>query len=361
MIYGIIPYFIILGIIMFFYYNNTIYNKDNQKLNVWIILTFLSMTLFAGLRDLSVGTDTRAYVNGFLSEESISNNISLKEFMLSEPGYYLLKYITRNITINYWLLLVFIAGICYFIILYSIDKYSKNGLISLFIYITLGYYTFCFNAARQAIAVSIFVLSIPCILNNNFIKYSLIVCIAALFHKSVLIAIPLFYLFRLPYSWRSITILGIISIIITIELPTILSSASEIENRYSVYAENKATGGYLLTLFYILLSVFFCYLRNRISKDSLKNYDILLQMLICGSLIYFIVSITGSYVELQRFAAYFQIASIFLFAEIINKHKTVINPVLFSAICIGCLIFYYIFVSTMAKLTPYKFNQIIFS
>lgn len=354
MLVAAFPYFAFLAITMLAY---SLQQKSKSQQKVSVAITYLCMVLFAGLRNQTVGTDTMSYVRAFYNVYNRVFSEDIIKVLLDEPGYYYLELFARQFSDNYWVILCTISGLCYALVLYSISKHSENRLFSLFIYITLGYYTFCFNAARQAIALSVYLLALPCLYNRRFIHYCILVCVAALFHKTVLIAIPLYFLFVMKYSWKSLSLVIVAAVLISNMLPSFLNSAAEMEGRYMLYSTVKATGGYLLTLFYVIMAVFFILMRKDIMKDHRKEYDIYLQMLICGSVIYVVVSLTGSYVELTRFAAYFQIASIFLFAKIYNSNIRVINPIFMGTICVGCLIFFYIFITTMAALVPYSFNQ----
>ncbi len=357
----VLPYFYFLALtIIFFSISSSIRKGENVSIfNPALILTFLTMVLFAGLRSADVGTDTWSYVLIYKYKNIGAIDIFNQDSLTKEPGFTLIQKTALSISPNYWALLVMVAVICYSLILYSIIKQSKNRVLSLFFFITLGYYTFCFNAARQAVAISIYLLAIPYILKKEFWKYSLIVLIAALFHRSVLIAIPLYFIFRQKYSGKSLLLLSIISIIVALILPYLIDVASEINVKYNLYKKTTATGGYLLTLFYVLLSIFFIYMRKNIPKVDKRKYDIYLQMLICGSIIYLIVILTGRYIELCRCAAYFQISSIFLVALLFNKRNGMASRQLLVPIVISCLIYYYIYLVRFANLVPYTLNPTI--
>lgn len=359
MLFSALPYFIFLGISLIVFslqrqsHIRTIFNPAT-------ILTFLCMTLFAGLRGKYVGTDTASYVYGFSNFDNEPFAGSFFEIFFDEPGFHLLEVIIHLITDQYWGMLVAIAGICYAIILYVINKHSENRILSLFVYITLGYYLFCFNAARQAIAISIYLLAFPCIVKKQFLKYCIIVIIAAMFHRTVLITLPIYFILKMHYSWKSIALIVASGIIVGLTLPSLIVSASQIDERFLAYNTLKASGGYLLTSFYVLLTAFFIIMRAKIGESLIREYDIFLQMLICGSVIYIVVMLTGAYIEISRFAAYFQISTIFLFAKIFNRYKPLVSGRVMAMICIGCLLYYYVFVTTIAGLIPYTLNQELF-
>lgn len=354
-----LPYFIFLGIVMLIFSQ---YHDDRgrfrDKYNIIpVVLTTLCMILFAGLRDETVGTDTMAYVRKFTQLSFFTPEKDTYKFLKSEPGYYLVQKIAAMFSENYCALLCTIATICYAIVMKAVLRFSDNKLLSLFIYITLGYYTFCFNAARQAIALSIYLLAIPAIINKQFIRYAVIVLIAALFHKSVLIALPLYFIFRMRYTWKSVVVIIFVGVITAQLLPYLLETAKDVDDRYKLYADSEAVGGYLLTTFYVLLAIFCIFMRRMVFQEDLRNYDVFLQMLICGSVIYLVVSLTGSYVELTRFAAYFQISTIFLFPLLFKNRSNPHRNLTLGLFVCGCLIFFNIYISSMAALIPYTLNE----
>jgi hypothetical protein len=84
-------------------------------------------------------------------------------------------------------------------------------------------------------------------------------------------------------------------------------------------------------------------------------------MLVVGSAVYLMVALTGSYVELTRFAAYFQVASIFLWAMLVRERRTHLSPFVYVVAIVGHLAYFAIFLSQMANLTPYLWNPNLFN
>ena len=84
-------------------------------------------------------------------------------------------------------------------------------------------------------------------------------------------------------------------------------------------------------------------------------------MLVVGSAVYVLVALTRSYVELTRFAAYFQIACVFLWPMIVRERRTPLSPLVYVVAVVGHLGYFAIFLSQMANLTPYLLNPNLFS
>lgn len=334
--------------------------KKNNR--TWLIGLFLVMALFAGLRSAEVGTDTSGYASGF--EEMRYEQRNLEEegsgALLEEPGYYYLQKWLGSYSNEYVVLLIGTAAIFCFFVLYSVKRNSVAPVISLFVFITLGYYTFVFNAARQGLALSIYMIAIPFLIEKRIRPYVLCVLCAAMFHKTIVIALPLYYVFTLKYSIKSIAIVISGGLLVGYFLPALLTFGSTLEDRYALYVEGNASGGEMLTVFYVILAVFFILQRNKMKPQSLAYYDVYLHMLLVGSTIYLVVTLTQSYVELTRFAAYFQIASIFLWAMLMRERKTKLNPLIFAVAIIGHLGFFAIFLTKMANLVPYMWNPLLY-
>lgn len=349
-----IPYVIYLIVVLLLAF---IAYRRSKPRYVFVVLLYIVMSLFAGFRSSIVGTDTGEYAieyeEQYYTDYDLGHGISV---LTEEPAFYYLQKWLGQLSNEYYVLLIGIAIVFCFFVVISIEKNSLSPVLSLFVFITLGYYTFVFNAARQAIAMAIYMTSIPFLHKKRFWEYSLIVLCAALFHKTIIIAIPLFFIFTMKFSHKSVIIAIVGGLIIAYALPVLLDYGASLEARYALYKEGRATGGLLLTLFYTILTVFFAVEKKNIRVEYRKAYDVFLNMLMIGSAIYLIVSITGAYVELTRFAAYFQISTVFLWPILLKASKRPVNKLIVALALIGHIGFFAIYLSKMANLTPYIFN-----
>ena len=349
-----IPYFIFLASVMLICW----LTFRRGKISVWgLIILFFVMTLFAGLRSASVGTDSRGYANTFETGRFERHEIAPGLAGLAdEPAFYFLEKWLSGLSQDYAVLFIGIAAIFCFFVLWSIGKNSRQAVFSLFVFITLGYYTFVFNAARQGLALAIYMMSIPSLMKRKFWQYAAIVLVAAMFHKTIIVAIPLYFVFTMRYSFLSVSLIIIGGLLIGWFLPILLEYSAGMEKRYELYLYGEAVGGYLLTAFYVILAGFFIYERQFIRKAALKEYDVFLHMLIIGSAIYLVVSLSGAYVELTRFAAYFQIGVIFLWAELAVNRRHKLPSLIYAVAIVGHLAYFVLYLSKLANLTPYTLN-----
>lgn len=350
-----LPYYILLAIVMLIAWQ---YDKMSKKTWAPVVLIFIVMTLFIGLRDASVGTDTGHYARSFENFDYVDANDSLR--LDNEPGWWILSWIGRMLGTNYAALLILIAATTYASVLTVIKKHSDSLLISLFVYITLCYFTFCVNAARQGIAVGIYMLSFPYLLKHDFKRYVLMVLAAAMFHKTVVVAIPMYFLFNMKYSVKTIAIMVLGSVALTSMLPVLLNYGASMEQRYQLYLEESHGGGEMLTVFYVAMAVYFIIQRKYIHTEFRRKYDTFLLMFISGSTIYLLVVLMGLYIEITRFAAYFQVAAIFLWPMILNNPNHRVTSTYRGIIILGHLGFMAIFLTRMANLVPYMLNSTLF-
>ena len=356
-----LAYFILLFFVVVFASFSEKFRITPQVSNFFGFIILTLLISFAGLRDANVGTDANNYVESFKSDRN--NDYSVLEIKSSlEIGFLYIERFTKTITHQYWFLLIVIASISVFFYYKVIIKLSLNYSISFFVFITLATYLFIFNGARQGIAAAIFSFAIIQIIKGSFKKYLLWVGIAFLFHKTVLLTIPLYFLFRLKFSIKNLLITIVSSIVLIVFSFQILSFLPEsFSFRYAQYQERGATGGALLTIFYLLITTFFILIRNFISKKNIAYYDVYLNITIFNTLIYIIVFITGLDVNLMRLSQYFALGFVFIWPIIFKETNFKLKPLLTLFFIIGHLGFYYIYLSKMSKLTPYILNTQIFN
>lgn len=371
-----LPYYIFLAVIMALY---AIYQRDRTN-KVALAATAVVFIAFAGLRDSTVGTDTGGYTRSFKSSklQEVIDDISVNkedplappnlegdtlwEKLTDEPGFYYLKVAGRLLGDNYAILLLLVALIVCIGTLGGIHLVSQHELVSLFVFITLGLYTFSFNAERQGIAVAIYCLAIPYLIKRDLLRYTLVVAVAAMFHRTIVVTLPLYFLFTMRFSPKSVLFIVAGIGVLTAFMPFLIDFGSTIEYKYRVYTYNEqSTGrGLGLTAFYTVLAVFFVWWRQFMDRRLLRRYDVFLHMIICAAVIYLVVAGMGLYVETNRFANYLQIAAMFLWADVFANPKHRPSWAMATLFVVGHLIYFYIFTDRMASLTPYMWNETIF-
>ncbi|MBC8305402.1 MAG: EpsG family protein, partial [Pelagibacterales bacterium] len=237
---------------------------------------------------------------------------------------------------------------------------SKSPIISIFILITLGFYTFSFNAARQGIALAIFIYSMQFIINNKFKYFILFIGLGFFFHKSIIVALPLYFLFRLEFNIRLIILLLFSTIVSIFYFDDMLNIGLLISDKYSIYTILEASGGQMLTIAYTIFGIFFIFMKSFLKDKDLEEYDIYLNLYSIGTIIYFIVQFTGAYIEITRLAIYFLSSAIFIWPIIFKRISYDLKPLVFIFFATSHLLFYYTLINKIGNLNPYIINAAIF-
>ena len=206
-------YGFIVGIILIAgRYRITNLGKSRNKNINFTIVCFL-IILFAALR-FNVGFDWKNYVS------LIYPNYSPKRIGKFEPLSLLYMKIAGSLNTPVLMFFLFSLTI-YGFIAFAIFNNTVDLFESLIIYIALFYFD-SLSTMRQAASVAITFYAYKYIKNRQLFKYILFCLIAFLYHKSAIIAIPLYFIY---YAKPKNIILLLISILVTfkIVLPKILT------------------------------------------------------------------------------------------------------------------------------------------
>jgi hypothetical protein len=350
-----IIYFTLLALIMLLLYTSGKL-KGSKSSDLGIYVSVILLILFAGLRNKSVGTDTGGYVYYF---ERGARNFFVSETM--ESGFLLLETVAASISLSYWSLLTLIAVLSIFAYVYAIKKLTLNIPLSFFLYITLAAYIFFFNGARQGIAASIFAVALVFLLKRKLIWYLVWIFIASLFHKTILIMLPFYFILQFKYSTVRMVLFAVLSFVGLTFLSFFLSFLDEGQgDKYSAYVDRGASGGYLLGLFFFFIAIVLIYFRKIIPIQAQKTYDIYLNLCVFNALIYVVVIAIGVDVNFLRFSQYFLVGYVMIW-PIIFKYAPIAKYSLFKvAFYMLHLGFYAIYLLKMSDMIPFVFNTELF-
>ena len=341
-----LPYLLVLSFAIFWIV------LEKQALNrksFWVPLIVLS--LFAGIRSFRVGTDSGTYTRDFRTSLDIYN-FEFEEFV--EPGYQFLEYTLLRLTNEYFWLFFITASIIVYCYLKIIRKYSVDYWFSVFLFMTLGTYTFFFNGLRQGLAMAIFALALPYLLEKRLIPYLIICFIASLFHSTALFMIPFYFLVNLrikPIYQILATFLG--SLFVSRFLINYISASNE---RYESYAAADQEGGGYVTLGFYTILIFLIYIVIRIYKIRDKQFMQLFTFYAIGVVFLIPVAMLGANPSgPQRLLTYFTWTLVLILPVVFKR----INNVYVTSSAVILFVFYFILTTTrFSNLTPYIINPI---
>lgn len=154
---------------------------------ILFVLSGLVVAVLFGLRE-GVGTDFNdVYVKGYMD---ISSGMGSR----FEPGFVLLCRSLALLGFDYHALFFVTSFAVVFLVYRAIYLQSGNLVWGVFIFLFGGFLFFSTNGVRQALAVAILLNALPFATRSEPIKYAAVVAIAALFHSTALIFLPLYLL-----------------------------------------------------------------------------------------------------------------------------------------------------------------------
>ena len=339
-------YLALLLLVMFtlVFIKNTFGHKD-------VVFTSILLILFFSLRNYTVGTDTIEYVRAFSDGQYTSSIFEFRRDV--EPALQWITYIISSYTDNYFWLFIFCGLITVPVYLFFFRMYSTNYILSVFLFIALGTYTFMFNGLRQGIAIAITVIATVFMINCKFIYYLLGCLLASLFHISALLMIPFYFFVNSKILLNlKLTFAVLLSLVFS---RLIIGYVAGSNDRYAAYAEvSERSGGLIILGFYLIIAIsVFLY------RVQVKEIDFAIKKLcdfyILGVFFMLPVALLASDPSgPQRIIYYFTwVLSVILptvFAYYLKNRLLMILFLLFFTF------YYFITTSKFSKLIPYDVN-----
>lgn len=313
-----------------------------------IIFPIIILSIFSGLRNYTVGTDTANYTSLYRFSEEFEFNSKV------EWGFQIYNYLIYAFAKEYFWLFFFSSIIVTYCYLRVIKLYSNQYLISIFIFLSYGYYTFHFNGLRQGMAMAICFIALPYIIEKKLIKFFITVLLASFFHISAFIMIPIYLLVSLKIKVEY-KVVGcfIFSLLVSQILINYIALSNSRYDNYTRVAEQA--GGYLTLLFYSTLAILIFLLGK---EDRVKNllFNKSEEIFLCGIALVIPVALLGTDPSgPQRVLYYFTSMCIFLIPYVLKKYNSMLINILFVLFSV---IYFSMITMRFGDLYPYQINPI---
>lgn len=177
---------------------------------ILIAVLSVAMFFFSILRDTSVGIDYWMYkeIYRLLCEGGLPYLFSTNNIYWREIGYSLFEYLLSLVSPTPMGYSVGVALFCLGLNAVFVYKYSPSVWLSMFIFISFGFFNYTLCTIRHQMAIAIFLFALPYLRQKRFVPYLVIVLLAATFHKSMLVWIPVYFLAQLAMDWKSYAFYG---------------------------------------------------------------------------------------------------------------------------------------------------------
>jgi hypothetical protein len=312
--------------------------KDNRKGLFYFCV--IIMVLFVGLRG-NVEPDYLHYLNIY-KNSSWTNIIRSNSVESVESGYQFLNILFKTFYIEFQGLLFFMAFFTIYLKFKFLKAYSPKYIISILLYYCSLFFLYEFIAIRQALAMSIFMISLPYVIERKFYKFLGLIILASLFHISVIIVIPFYFIGTKKINKKLITIVLIFCFIINIlqvvlPLVNILSTVIPLSGTQAKLEYYSKDNEFAITSIRLLIFSFI-FLLYKWYRDS-ERYNLFFNIFFIGIL--FSTIFNGIPQFAYRIKVYFLWTDIILWVLIIEDlFKKKSTP---KVLCYGILIAIYVF------------------
>lgn len=252
-----------------------------------------------------------------------------------EIGFVMLLKFFCGLTQEWWFVFGVIAVIIGFFFFKGIWDSSDNVLLSLYLFFATGVYFDTFNGLRQYIATAIIFFAFKYIKSDEFYKYLSWCLVAALFHYSAVIMIPVYFIRKVDIGLKKSLLIVLISIfgsrLIYEGVSTILQYT-----RYAFFLESiefevvPTVGTILFTSVVSLVS----YLYRVLKPGEFKGENI--RMMYSYQLLVWLSALLSLSIPLAlRLQGYFMCFEILFIPMFLNEVRSSKLRITFGAIFIG--------------------------
>lgn len=285
-------------------------NRNGEKEYIYkdkliYILMFLVMAVFCGLR--LTYNDTETYRSAYNAMQTNLNELT--QYSLGDnPLFYLFNYSMKILGLSVQSFLMVYALITIGIYIWFVRKYSKNFVLSMFLFFALGAYTFTFAAIKQTVAVSFCLVATDRAIEKKWIQFIIWIIIASLFHPYALVYLLVPVLFFSPWSKKTYYLIGgtlVICIFMQQLMGTVLSITTMIGEEYTSESLFNGAGVNIFRLAVIWTPVLLTFLKKNTFKESKnRSENIIINLMMVNALI-MLMARFGTAIFWARLANYF--------------------------------------------------------
>lgn len=188
----------------------------------WYKMMYVAFVLIAGLR-FRVGNDTVHYLAAFYYNTPKFSSLTIEDFVASdhEPFFYLLQMIVKEIFGRFYVLQLVQATFINFFFFKYFKKHSEYCFSCLFLYFVWTYFNDHTEEMRASMSVALCLYANDFFYEKKWLKGSLLVLIASMFHYSSLLLLLTPFLLNLKFNFRGIVFL-IITFFLAVYVQTLL-------------------------------------------------------------------------------------------------------------------------------------------
>lgn len=249
------PYFILVFLPVLV---NLIFLNNKNRNRIAIISFFLILIILVSLRSKSIGSDTGnyCYLYDMLNDTSIRSSM----FKTGEYEYGFLLYTRLCTFIKYdlQLYLAITAFLSLFPILIFYGKKSEGAILSLAIFLVLGFFRLYFSGIRQGLAITWVVPAFYFCKEKKLLPFLATVFMASVFHHSAFIMLLMYPLCWIRSNKKALLFIFPALFVVYLLKASLFTTIVPYmgEKFMDAYGEITETGAIMMLLLLVLLMVF---------------------------------------------------------------------------------------------------------
>ena len=220
--------------------------RYNLKRLGCLLLAAVPMFFLIGFRNQDIGADTSNYLNHF-THIAQSPWSQIFDDTRMEYGYIVFVKIISLFTKSPLVYQVICALVYWVMISIFANQMDESSFSFLFLFSTLGSYTFMFTGTRQCLAMSICLFSYVFIRKRKIIPFLLLVVLAYFFHKSSILFLVTYFIHNRKITWYNMLIYGGVSALSVYYIENIQQFFNKALD-YDYGIESTGSGGIFLIL-----------------------------------------------------------------------------------------------------------------
>lgn len=261
-------------------------SKENKYVNIlfWIIV------LLAAFRSELTGADTP----GYMREYGEMTRFEWGQIAERFEGYSMYYYMSKVFSVCHMPLFVWF-GFVQFVYLYAmkrlIDKYSKDKLMSMMTFVSMGLFTFSLAGLKQVIAMALLMYAYLYLTERKSYFSLILIVLAYLCHSTALIFLPAFGLYFLPsrkYYWALILTAVLVLAFYGGELlmgASLQYAESTGNEHFSSYLDFENNHSPVMLIYYVCMILFCIPGFKKFHADAIELFNLSLGFcMICAAL-----------------------------------------------------------------------------
>lgn len=185
-------------------YNERAFEYQKKEYFFYCMMVVL-MVLFVGLRTRY--NDTTAYIHSYESMNVTNSLLEINWTIGMNPGYNIVSLMLKKAGFSTQSFLMFYAAVTVTLYAWFIRKYTCNIWLSIFLFVTMGVYSFTLAAIKQTMAVAFCLVATDYFIRKRYVGFIVWIVVAMLFHPYSLMFFILPFLTFKPWSIKTVVLL----------------------------------------------------------------------------------------------------------------------------------------------------------